>query len=94
MCGTEEDQRKARSSELGKQWTWIKLDLPERELTWAELWRKDQFRDDLCWKSGPANWRMAWVRVETSVEGWNPSEDDRNRRTSTQGGNLVWVGTV
>ena len=29
---------------IGKQWTWIKLDLPERELTWAELWRKDQFR--------------------------------------------------
>ena len=35
---TEEDQRKARSKELGKKW-----DLPERELTWAELWRKDQF---------------------------------------------------
>ena len=35
---TEEDQRKARSTELGKKW-----DLPERELTWAELWRKDQF---------------------------------------------------
>ena len=35
---TEEDQRKARSTELGKKW-----ELPERELTWVELWRKDQF---------------------------------------------------
>ena len=41
---TEEDQRKARSTELEKQGAWMKWDLPERELKWAELWRKDQFR--------------------------------------------------
>ena len=40
----EEDQSKARPTELGKQGAWIKWDLPELELTWAELWRKDQFR--------------------------------------------------
>ena len=41
---TEEDQRKARLTELRKQEAWMKWDLPERKLTWAELWRKDQFR--------------------------------------------------
>ena len=41
---TEEDQRKARSTELIKQGALMKWDLPERELTWTELWRKDQFR--------------------------------------------------
>ena len=41
---TEEDQRKAKSTELGKQGAWMKWDLPERELIWAELWRKDQLR--------------------------------------------------
>ena len=34
---TEEDHRKARSTELGKQGAWMKWDLPEQELTWAEL---------------------------------------------------------
>ena len=41
---TEEDQRKARSTELGKQGVWMKWDLLERELTWGEQWRKDQSR--------------------------------------------------
>ena len=40
---TEEDQRKARSTELIKQGALIKWDLPERQLTRTELWRKDQF---------------------------------------------------
>ena len=31
------------------------------------------------------DWSMSLFRVETSGEGWRPSEDDRNRRTSTQG---------
>lgn len=34
---TEEDQRKARATELGKQRTWMKWDLPQRKLTWKEL---------------------------------------------------------
>lgn len=39
---------KARATEckklLGKQGVWMKWDLPERKVIWAELWRKDQFR--------------------------------------------------
>lgn len=34
---TEEDQRKAKATELGKQMTWMKWDLPQRKLTWKEL---------------------------------------------------------
>ena len=41
---TEQDERKARSTALGKQGAWMKWDIPERELTFTELWRKDQFR--------------------------------------------------
>ena len=38
----DEDQQKARSTELGKQGAWMKWGLPERKFTWAKLWRKDQ----------------------------------------------------
>lgn len=34
---TEEDQRKARATEHGKQKTWMKWGLPQRKLTWKEL---------------------------------------------------------
>ena len=50
---TEEDQRKARPTELGKRGGGggTKWDLPERELTWAELWREDQLRISLLLRS-------------------------------------------
>ena len=39
-----EDQRKAKATDVGKQEAWMKWDLPEQELKWAELLRKDKFR--------------------------------------------------
>ncbi|XP_057673103.1 uncharacterized protein LOC130904394 [Corythoichthys intestinalis] len=40
----EEERRRARAVELGLQGAWTKWDLPERKITWAELWRLEPFR--------------------------------------------------
>ncbi|XP_033725208.1 uncharacterized protein LOC117315172 [Pecten maximus] len=63
----EEDQRRAKAVELGKQGKWLKWELPERRLSWSELWRKDQYRIAFLLRSvydtlpSPSNlhqWRM------------------------------------
>ena len=41
---TEEDERRARAAELGKQGAWMQWELPRRDMSWAEMLRKDQFR--------------------------------------------------
>ncbi|CAC5386777.1 unnamed protein product [Mytilus coruscus] len=34
----EEEQRRAKAVELSRQGAWMKWNLPERKITWAELW--------------------------------------------------------
>ncbi|XP_063419448.1 uncharacterized protein LOC134702450 [Mytilus trossulus] len=40
----EEEQRRAKAVELSRQGAWMKWNLPERKITWAELWRMEPFR--------------------------------------------------
>ncbi|XP_076155564.1 uncharacterized protein LOC143138951 [Alosa pseudoharengus] len=40
----EEETRKAKAVELATQGTWTRWDLPNRRVTWTELWRLEPFR--------------------------------------------------
>ena len=40
----EEEGRKARAVELGQQGAWTRWNVPERKITWAELWRMEPLR--------------------------------------------------
>ena len=40
----EEEIRKAKAVELATQGTWTRWDLPNRRVTWTELWRLEPFR--------------------------------------------------
>ncbi|XP_038549725.1 uncharacterized protein LOC119883236 [Micropterus salmoides] len=40
----EEEAREARAIELGPQGAWTKWDLPERKISWANLWKLEPFR--------------------------------------------------
>lgn len=91
---TEDDQRKARAIELGKQGVWIKWNMWERELTWAELWRKDQFRISfLVWSVYDA------LKSSVNLQQWGLSEDSNcklcgKRRTMAHvlsGCQVVWL---
>ncbi|CAC5364749.1 unnamed protein product [Mytilus coruscus] len=37
-------KRRAKAVELSRQGAWMKWNLPERKITWAELWRMEPFR--------------------------------------------------
>ncbi|CAC5398520.1 unnamed protein product [Mytilus coruscus] len=41
---TVEEQRRAKAEELSRQGSWMKWNLPERKITWAELWMMEPFR--------------------------------------------------
>ena len=66
---TEEDQRRGRAAELGKHGAWMQWELPRRDMSWAEMWRKDQFRIAFLLRSvydtlpSPANLQQ-WGLVE------------------------------
>lgn len=85
----EDDQRKARAIELGIKWN-----MWERELTWAELWRKDQFRISfLVWSVYDA------LKSSVNLQQWGLSEDSNcklcgKRRTMAHvlsGCQVVWL---
>ncbi|XP_021349432.1 uncharacterized protein LOC110466448 [Mizuhopecten yessoensis] len=40
----EEERRRGKSVELSKQGAWTRWNLPERKMTWAEIWRMEPFR--------------------------------------------------
>ena len=40
----EDELRRSRAVELGSQGVWTSWDLPQRKVTWAELWRLEPFR--------------------------------------------------
>ncbi|XP_033096040.1 uncharacterized protein LOC117100447 [Anneissia japonica] len=40
----EDEVRKSRGVELGAQGAWTKWELPQRRLTWAEVWRMEPYR--------------------------------------------------
>uniref|UniRef100_A0A8W8I4L3 Uncharacterized protein n=1 Tax=Magallana gigas TaxID=29159 RepID=A0A8W8I4L3_MAGGI len=68
---TEEDQRKARATELRKQGAaWMKWDLSEQELTWKELWREGQFRISFCLRS-----MQGTLPSPANLQQWEFSED-------------------
>ena len=40
----EEDNRRAKSVELGQQGAWTRWNLPERKLTWSDIWKMEPLR--------------------------------------------------
>lgn len=77
----EEDQRKARATELRKQGAaWMKWDLSEQELTWKELWRKDQFRISFCLRS-----MQGTLPSPANLQQWEFSEDTTVCRVEREG---------
>ncbi|XP_060072881.1 uncharacterized protein LOC132552703 [Ylistrum balloti] len=40
----EEQQRKSRAVELGQQGSWTRWNLPERKITWTDLWKMEPLR--------------------------------------------------
>ncbi|XP_021365777.1 uncharacterized protein LOC110458420 [Mizuhopecten yessoensis] len=65
----EEGTRKARAVEMGSQGAWTKWKLPERKLTWTDLWRYEPLRIQFLLRSvyntlpSPANLHL-WGLVE------------------------------
>ncbi|VDI43607.1 switch-associated protein 70 [Mytilus galloprovincialis] len=48
----EEEQRRAKAVSLSRQGAWMKWNLPERKITWAELWRMEPFRISFMLREG------------------------------------------
>jgi hypothetical protein len=40
----EEETRRAKAVSLGQQGGWTRWDVPEKQLTWTEMWRIEPFR--------------------------------------------------
>ncbi|XP_060083282.1 uncharacterized protein LOC132562552 [Ylistrum balloti] len=65
----EEGARKGRAVEMGSQGTWTRWKLPERKLTWTDLWRYEPLRIQFLLRSvydtlpSPANLHQ-WGLVE------------------------------
>ena len=39
-----EDRRKSKAEELSQQGAWVRWELPQRSITWSDLWKMDPFR--------------------------------------------------
>lgn len=67
---TEESSRSARSVQMGQQGSWNRWNLPERRLTWQELWQYEPLQLSFLLRSV-----YDLLPTPTNLERWKLSED-------------------
>ena len=67
---SEESHRSARSVQMGQQGSWNRWNLPERRLTWQELWQYEPLQLSFLLRSV-----YDLLPTPTNLERWKLSED-------------------
>ncbi|XP_032371806.1 uncharacterized protein LOC116689383 [Etheostoma spectabile] len=76
----EEERRRSRAVELASQGAWTRWDLPERKVTWADLWRLEPFRISFLLRSV-----YDALPTPTNLHRWGMREDPLCRLCGERG---------